>query len=961
MLGDDDDAASEAMAAVLSQLDNDLGRVRELIVRMLQSREQWMRIMERGGGRTVRSELESALQAVIRLELAALRNVVDQNLPKALRPTLFGYMHHAAGNLPELEPLAAIASLPGTEATDVTTWRAFCNFLFTNDHTLRKRLTRDNGFPSSDPATREACKEFITDLAARGFEQATAKHFQHLWILPPPCYSDEDWRFVEALFVILPRAVEHLRAIFAAEGHVDFSEVAQGALRALGTPDRPSDLAHALTVGIQHILVDEFQDTSVLQVELLHRLSAEWKPGDGHTLFVVGDPMQSIYGFREAEVVLFERTRRTGIGSHGLDAENLTTNFRSQSLLVEWFNQTFPLILTEQDDVTGAVQYVPADAQNGESAKPAVEIHAWQENDAAAEGQRVADLVQAALDEDDKGSIAVLVRARNHLGEIVKALRARAIGFRAVKIDPLGQRQAVLDVHALTHALLQLADRTSWLAVLRAPWCGLEIADLLVLCQGDATSTVWDLLHQRISQLSIAGRARVERVIKVVEEAFASRYRVGLRNWVEGVWIGLGGPAAVRAGADGEADLRDVAAYFDLLQSCELAGDLADRAGFERKLEQLYAAADTSDGIRVDLMTVHNAKGLEFDTVILPGLGRRTAGDEKRLMYWRERPLDGRTRLLLAPIAPTSARMKDEVTIEKYICEIEKERGDEEEKRLLYVAATRAKRKLHLLGQIRKPDAKPSAGSPLQLLFAVPAIEAEFKRENSGEEIQADEVRDTSDAPRAVPTLRRLSVNWNLPEPPQPLTWHVMDSASPSELPPHLFQWASERRRVIGTVTHAFLLQIARDGVARWTEQTIAARAPEIRAALLARGLPSDDIASSAAEVTAALRKTLGDKRGRWLLHAHDEAASELSLSGVLDGKLYDVRIDRTFIENGIRWIVDYKLASIEGGSRDAFIKAQVEKYRPDLELYAKLMSRFDPRPLRCALYFPLLSEFAVL
>ena len=96
--------------------------------------------------------------------------------------------------------------------------------------------------------------------------------------------------------------------MFAARGQVDFTEVAQARAARAGEDDAPTDLALALDYRIRHLLVDEFQDTSISQYELLARLTAGWQPGDGRTLFAVGDPMQSIYRFREAEVGVFLRT-----------------------------------------------------------------------------------------------------------------------------------------------------------------------------------------------------------------------------------------------------------------------------------------------------------------------------------------------------------------------------------------------------------------------------------------------------------------------------------------------------------------------------------------------------------------------------------------------------------------------------------------------------------------------------
>ena len=129
---------------------------------------------------------------------------------------------------------------------------------------------------------------------------------------PPEKYSDQQWEALEAIVALLKPAVAELRRLFAERGEVDFTEIAHGALLALGTPEAPTDLLLALDVRVKHLLVDEFQDTSNSQWELIERLTAGWEPGDGRTVFVVGDPMQSIYRFRDAQVGLFLHARRHG-------------------------------------------------------------------------------------------------------------------------------------------------------------------------------------------------------------------------------------------------------------------------------------------------------------------------------------------------------------------------------------------------------------------------------------------------------------------------------------------------------------------------------------------------------------------------------------------------------------------------------------------------------------------------
>src|SRR3989441_1606980 len=182
-----------------------------------------------------------------------------------------------------------------------------------------ERLTKGFTWRKADP-----------EAQALSHNEELRQALQALLCMPPERYSDAQWEVLDSIIRVLPLAVAQLKVVFAERGECDFTEVAQGAVRALGTPDAPTDLLLALDYRIRHILVDEFQDTSNSQWELIERLTAGWERGDGRTLFLVGDPMQSIYRFREAEVALFLRAQREGMGSLPLERLTLSTNFRSQ-------------------------------------------------------------------------------------------------------------------------------------------------------------------------------------------------------------------------------------------------------------------------------------------------------------------------------------------------------------------------------------------------------------------------------------------------------------------------------------------------------------------------------------------------------------------------------------------------------------------------------------------------------
>jgi hypothetical protein len=173
------------------------------------------------------------------------------------------------------------------------------------------------------------------------------------------------------------------------------------------------------------------------------------------------------------------------------------------------------------------------------------------------------------------------------------------------------------------------------------------------------------------------------------------------------------------------------------------------------------------------------------------------------------------------------------------------------------------------------------------------------------------------------------------------------------------FDWAGETARHVGTVVHRYLQRMAEEGPERWDAARVSASVPILRAALRAEGVPASEFELAAARAQRALEGVLADARGRWILGGHAEAANELRLTARLDGETIDVALDRTFVDaQGTRWIVDYKTGTHEGGDLEAFLNREQERYREQLERYAKVMSGLDGRPVRLALYFPLLRAW---
>src|SRR5216117_1893211 len=761
--------------------------------------------------------------------------------------------------------------------------------------------------------------------------------------MPPAEYDDRQWEALEAILALLKPVVAHLKVLFGERGQADFTEFAHGALEALGSVDDPSDLLLSLDQKISHILVDEFQDTSLSQFELLTKLTSGWQEGDGRTLFLVGDPMQSIYRFREAEVSLFLQAKHSGLGSVKLEPIELSTNRRSQAGLVKWFNESFPRVLPVQEDQTSrAVPYLPASPHEPALPGAAVTWHCGYDREE--EAKKVVAIVREA-----SGSKAILVRNRAHLDEIVPALKEAGVRFRALDIEQLGEKQVVQDLYALTRALLHLGDRIAWLACLRAPWCGLTLADLLALSSGRSEeggseytsggALIFDKMRD-VTHLSADGQKRVDRARSVLAPLVKNRLRGSLRERVEGAWLALGGPACVES----ETDLEDAEIFLDELERLEEAGEV-DLAALEDKIDRrLYAQPDVqAPKDAVEIMTIHRAKGLEFDTVIVPGLDRLPRSGPKPLLVWKSLLPSG---LLLAPIDETGA---GEDPTYQYVRELDKEADDIEAGRLFYVAATRAKQRLHLLACAKSDeDLGPKEPAKRSLLAKI----WWQAREHFGE-APADAIAE----PERMPihdVLHRLPAGFALPKAPASVKWTAPDEGRQEE--EIEFSWAGETARHVGTIVHRWLQRIADDELRTWDATRIDALASRFAKELERRGIPPRDLKASTEQVSVALKNAISDERGRWVLGPHPEARSEhrIRVTGAAGANTYIVdRIFRT-VED-VRWIVDYKTSSHEGADREEFLDREQDRYRAQLESYARALG---PGEAMLGLYFPALAAW---
>jgi ATP-dependent exoDNAse (exonuclease V) beta subunit len=940
-----------AVRTLLEHLDLNQQNACQALALMLSKRDQWLPLIKHGQSR---EDINHSLACFVQFDIERLLQSLPPTWQASLQPIAQQAAESLALDTEKPNPLAALCDWHhGTFSAEIDhlpAWRAIATLVLTQDNSLRQTVNKNLGFP---PKSLHK-DNFLTWLSSFGSADNSASWLHALVALrhaPNPELTDAQWLVLNAQLECLKFATAALWTAFSQAGEVDFIEVAQRANEALGSSEEPSDLLLKLDTQVQHILVDEFQDTSQSQIELLQKLIAGWQMGDERTLFLVGDPMQSIYRFRKADVRLFLNVRDVGL-SDAIEIESLqlNTNFRSQSAIVEWVNHAFSQCLPKQDDPSiGAISYAHSEPFLPLTFEHAVQWHILC-NDQA-EINRVVELAQTGWQDypDAKHPVAILVRARKHIGDVMRILRSKGLPCRAVELVPLRERSVVVDLIQLARALSHEGDRAAWVAVLRARWCGLTLNTLHQLLAGENLSkTVRRVMQRSLNQAGQASKPhelieddqwhRWLSVAQVMCDAF-EQINLPFAVKLEQTWRALEGNRVV----DDVAEQGDAQAVFEFIEKMAEHGTL-DMDAAEAGLARLFAQPEAS-GRAIEVMTMHKAKGLQFETVILMGLHRATKGDTAPLV--RVDQLDDA--IVFGPVKAYLEKEQDPIS--QYLGRLEARRSEYEVDRLLYVAATRAQSVLHWVAQVTldhntgeiKP---PSATTLLARLwsFCPPDV---LLVARDALQLQHDAQPELN-----LPKSFRAWVGPKMLRRKSPLVAKTRQ-VSAGYNPIGATVWSSEMsgERWVGTVVHAWLAAAVTAGtLPNWTSIRFEDQRQAIARQLGLSGMPVAMRQIATQEVIDILLAMLQHEKGRWLLsqpHARAEWAlvDDASSVSVLDWAIL----------NDDGWlVVDYK-TSRKGvdESLDAFSVRMMTRYQEQLERYCRYLQAIDGRPARAALYFP--------
>jgi ATP-dependent helicase/nuclease subunit A len=760
-------------------------------------------------------------------------------------------------------------------------------------------------------------------------------------------------RETQSLLRLFQRAEERYQASKLREGLLDFDDLEIYAYRLLRSSESP-DILYWLDRKILHFLVDEFQDTSDIQWAVLDRLTEEIFAGQGAdkpmapTLFVVGDKKQSIYRFREANYRLIEliRGKMETLPEASRDIRTLDTNYRSAPEIIDTVNRVFEALWSgeyqpsaaDRKDQRGSVRLLEllnGDAREGtDDGATEADVLAGEIKNMTAGKTMIHERTEGSWKERaaDYKDCAVLIQSRTKLKEYEAALQAAGVPFRVVGGIGFYEEDEVQAVLNVLFFLWNRDDRHALAAALRSPLFGLTDQDLLDICMGGEMMNGLRSSHPSAAELldRWSRYAMTEPLAGLVHRIIGDTgacIRFGKRN-----------PQAI-FNLD---KLLDTAREFDRKGYTTLQ-DLVEWVKNIRDSDQREAAADMnlpgSSGA-VSIMTVHKAKGLEFAVVFLPGMNQQP----RSVTSGPPAIVEDRDGIVRMAVKDKESKDK-ESTLYNEMWEREQEELRREHQRLLYVAMTRARDHLVMLGALENGNKPFKQNSWLSWLHqAIPAAETatgpasqliEYACPGWQARLLPADAPDTGPRPREKKKTRTIDADRvlanisSLPAPQSPEWKKATDYLAQEK------EWSLEQASapesgpvsplVRGSILHRCLEEYAKTGGCDYA--AIAGEFPEVRA------LSGEERERFLAGVEPVIRSVTGSEELAWIFHRQPAAYSELPFLYRKGNEIVSGIMDRVIVRDGRGYVVDYKAIAIEN---DEALQSWMDHYRPQVRIYCE-------------------------
>ncbi|GIK40341.1 MAG: hypothetical protein BroJett011_41740 [Chloroflexota bacterium] len=777
----------------------------------------------------------------------------------------------------------------------------------------------------------------------------------------------------------LAQAMPHLRQLFTfacnryhslkhERQQLDFDDLEAKALALLRDHE---SVRRRWQAAVQALLVDEFQDTNARQRDLLDYLN-----GDQGKLFIVGDAKQSIYRFRNADVVVF-REKRSQIEAQGGKHVPLDTSYRAHKALIDGMNNLLaPVLGTAQDPARpwiepfSALKHDRLHAGQGFT-PPHIELHLTigsKENGALQKSAAmvVSRLVSLVEEQEiyvgvgpkaqplDYGDIAILCRASRSFAPYEDALERAGIPFLTVAGRGFYQRPEIRD---LLNALQALADPTNDLALaglLRSPALALSDAALYQLRQVDGSVSLWQTLKQDQAELSFDDRQRANRAIDLIETLYQRVGRISVADLLK-QFLDLTDyrTALIQAGQKRsarnvakllmDANTLNVVSVGEFLTYVNNLRDSGSREG---------EARSTAEGA-IQLMTIHAAKGLEFPIVVIGDISHRGS-------TYRDALLDAELGVLL-PQKDETKTLSGSYHLGKLSME---DQEQAESKRLLYVAITRAQEKVLLsghialnkdgksakpggwLGELAKPELLRLTEISIQYdengsnTFEIPLqvgqtpvgcyiYEADCGQKYSNRRIETKSEQSIPIPPHLLGPIDVAKARSNLEGPRR--VWRVV----PTTPHPHAPAW------IIGNLVHKALAiwRFGGNGFDVW----LAAQAHNF-------GLTDDEQVRHAVTQSSRLLQHFQQHPLYETMNQAAQRLHEVPYTLTIDGIIQSGIIDALYLQDGVWTVVEFKTDLVHDEAERVSILSNTD-YLAQIQRYQQVVKQMvgqEPRTLLC-------------
>lgn len=702
----------------------------------------------------------------------------------------------------------------------------------------------------------------------------------------------------------------------------------------------------------RYFMIDEYQDTNEVQYELVMLLTNELQDAN---LFIVGDPKQSIFGFRGADVRIFNKTRMK-IEENGGENIELKENFRSHLKPVGFVNYFFESLMGDGTQTEYDVPFEALTKARTDSGEGSVEILLGNSGERQVSEYRliahhINTMVADGINYED---IAILIRYRSHLPDLEEALISAGIPYLTTGGVGFYQRQEIYDIWNYLNFLNDpTKNHTSLVGILRGPAFGISDTELYEISIQSGKS-FWEKVRSFQTP-----SVRLQEAIEIIRNQSQYAHRIPVNQLIQTVVNETGLIGTLNLGQQGQQryanyqKLLDLARHYD---GEEHSQTLADFITFLDILitdepREGQAQIDNISG-SVEIMTVHSAKGKQFPVVILPCLHRGGRSSSEPF-------IDEKIGIGFKPWKPDEDYIKSEPEIVEMMKTRATNKDTAEKKRLFYVAATRAKDRLVLSGAINHHD---NIGDLLKWLYE--HLEINKEDENARLEVAVDEYTNETRLQNRVqlniPIIKttdvtkisdRLSHEKNpddFPEHPmQPLqqgllktSYSVIELANYARCPlryqlehrlriPSFDNWQSDRNdEIIDYVVRNILLRINQRQDRHYLHSIID------RAFENYPDINNETLTAGQRERIMEHIMNYQNSEIAEMIHTSSKTKNSRSIHANINGQVVSCRIDRMFKDqsgswNGIKFITSNQY--------------ETEYYEPEMELICLLLHKSYP------------------